>query len=400
MEQLLVEQYIVRYNAIDLPEHLEQILRRVQYINMGYKRGSEVKKCLHICTYTIHTGFVTGKFTMATSASNELDLKKISFAFSPEERALGSSLENDLHPLYRRFNFRASALTADTTLEDGNEPFLEAQVYERMVPALRLASLLLEFSLPFYTKVFCADIIFVGQQYAFNPTYECTNTDIQRTRDLLVEVSTRTRFYCRTPFVAPASPNHETVLGFSEVRTGGGPFPTPAHSLISIGKRTNDFFSQDGYGEIDAETKTSQLVQLAFVLVHEQAHAIFNHKWAEDPELSNDERDFVRRVAPREPMYHMQMDHRYYELGFALQAWIHGGSILSRGQHLIFVEYPDDVFSERTDVENYNFRGILLSADFWQAVRDTPRPSDYWNKSDAPKGWLGRAIADYASRAS
>lgn len=353
-----------------------------------------------ICIHTIYAGFFTGKFTMATSASNDIDLKRIAFAFSPEERALGSGLKNDLHPLYRHFNFRASALTADTTGEEGNEPFLEVQVYERMVPALRLASLLLEFSLPFYTKIFCANIIFVGQQYAFDPTYESTDTDIQRVRDLLVEVSDRTRFYCRTPFVAPDSPHHEIVLGSSEVRTGGEPLPTPAHSLIGISKRTIDFFSQDGYGEIDAETKTSQLVQLAFVLVHEQAHAIFNHKWAEDPELSNDEREFVRRVAPREPMYHMQMDHRYYELGFALQAWIHGGSILSRGRDLIHVEYPTDVFSERTAVENYNFRDILLSADFWQAVRDHPRPSDYWNKSDAPKGWLGRVIAEYASRAS
>lgn len=40
------------------------------------------------------------------------------------------------------------------------------------------------------------------------------------------------------------------------------------------------------------------------------------------------------------------MDFRYYELDFALQAWIHGGIILSRSRDLMFVEYPGDVLGE------------------------------------------------------
>jgi hypothetical protein len=256
---------------------------------------------------------------MANSASNEPDLRRVTFVLSPEERALGSSLENDLHPLYRRLNFRASALTANTTGEDDIEPLLEAQVYERIVPALRLASLLLDFTLPFYAKVFCADLIFVGQQYAFDPRYKCTDADIHRFRDLLLGVSDRNCFYRKTSFIAPISPDEAIALAVSEVRTGGRPFPTPARSLISISERTNEFFSQEGYEEIDAETKTSQLVQLAFVLVHEQAHALFNHKWAEYPELTNDERDFVRRVSPREPMYHMHINPRFRSAGLDTQ---------------------------------------------------------------------------------
>lgn len=371
------------------------------------KRGFGVQKCFNIYLHPTYVGteisastnqpwnttptvFITSKFTMANSTSDELDLKRVSFSRS-EESALGSRLENDLHQIYRRFNFRASALIADTSGEDDNEPFLEGQVYGRMVPAFRLASLLLDFSLLFYTKVFCADLIFVGQQYAFDPTYECTGSDIQCVRNLLVEISDRTRFYCRTPSVGLTSPDDAIALAVSEVRTGGRPLPTPAHSLIRISERTIQFFSQEGYDEIDAETKTSQLVQLAFVLVHEQAHAIFNHKWAKDSELSENERDSVRRVSPREPMYHVHMDPRYNELGFALQAWLHGGSILSRGRDLIFIEYPGDVLSEHT------FRGTLLSADFWRAVRDSPRPSDYWNKTDLPQGCLGQPIERNAS---
>lgn len=333
---------------------------------------------------------------MVTSAPTELDLKRTTFILSPEERALGSRLENEIHLLYQRLNFRASALTYDTTGEEENEPFLEARVHQRMVPAFRLASLLLEFSLPFLTTVFCADLVFVGEQYAFDPVYQCTDEDIQHVRDLLLQWADRTRFYCRTPDL-PSASNKSTTEATSEVRTGGRPFPTPARSLISISNRTIDFFSQENYDEIDAETKTSRLVQLAFVLVHEQAHAVFCHRWAEDPQLSQDCRDFISRVTPREPMYHMQMDQRYHELGFALQAWIHGGSVLSRGKDLVFVKYPGDVLSEATTASRYGFRGNLLSPEFWRAVRAAPRPTTYWNSVTVPLGWLGQAMAEHAS---
>lgn len=153
---------------------------------------------LHIAIFMYpptYNDFFTGNFIMAASASTELDLKRTAFALSPEERALGSSLDNDLHPLYRHCNFKASALTRDTTGEEIGEPLLEARAHERMIPALRLASLLLDFSLPFLTKACCADLIFVGEEYAFDPLYECSIVDIERVRGLLVEWADRTRFY-------------------------------------------------------------------------------------------------------------------------------------------------------------------------------------------------------------
>lgn len=359
-------------------------------------------KVSHTCTQQIcirtpaYIGILTSNLTMATTASTELDLKRTSFVLSPEERSLGSSLDNDLHPLYQRFSFRASALTYNTTGEEIGEPFLEERVYDRMVPAFRLASLLLDFSLPFLTKVFCADLVFAGEQYAFSPVYECTDEDIQRVRDLLVEWAGRTRFYCRTPD-PPPGPDGLTFEAISEIRTGGRPLPTPAHTLIYIKLRTIEFFSQENYDAVDTETKTSQLVQLAFVLVHEQAHAVFCHRWAEDPDLSDGQRAFISRVTPREPMYHMHMDPRYHELGFAMQAWIHGGSVLSRGKDLMFVKYPGDVLGESTTAQRYPFRGDLLSRDFWQTVRVAPRPSTYWHGDDLPTGWLGQAMAELRS---
>lgn len=365
------------------------------------KRGPRVKTfpCLHTEVYIqtlTYIDFFAKTFIMASSSSTELDLQRTNFVLSPEERALGSSLENDLHPLYQRSNFRASALTYDTTGEEVGEPFLEALVHKRMVPAFRLASLLLDFSLPFLTKVFRADLVSVGEQYAFSPVYECTDEDIQHVRDLLVEWAGRTRFYCRTPD-PPPGPDGFTYEAISEIRTGGRPLPTPAHSLICIKLRTIEFFSQEDYDSIDTGTKTSQLVQLAFVLVHEQAHAVFCHRWAEDPDLSDGQRAFISRVTPREPMYHMHMDPRYHELGFAMQAWIHGGSVLSRGKDLIFVKYPGDVLGESTTAQRYPFRGDLLSREFWQTVWVARRPSTYWHGDDLPTGWLGQAMAEWRS---
>lgn len=342
-----------------------------------------------------YTEFFTKKLIMATSASTEPGLKRTAFALSPEERALGSSLENDLHPLYQRVNFKVSALTYDTTGEEVGEPTLEARVHERMVPAFRLASLLLEFSLPFFAKVFCADLVYLGEQFGFDRMYECTDADIQRVRNLLVEWADRTRFYCRTPDPV-LGPNEVGTHATSEIRVGEGSFPKPGRSLMSINIKTIEFFSQENYDEIDAETKTSRLVQLAFTLVHEQAHAVFCHRWAEDPHLSQEDRDFISRVTPREPMYHLQMNPRYHELGFALQAWIHGGSVLSRGKELIYVAYPEDVLGEATSVKRYTFRAMLLSADLWRAIQSAPRPSTVWNKINVPLGWLGQAMSEHA----
>ncbi|KAL1845927.1 hypothetical protein Daus18300_014418 [Diaporthe australafricana] len=329
---------------------------------------------------------------MENSTLTDLDLKRIAFAVSPEERSLGLSLDNDLHPLYRLSNFKASALTSETTGEEENQPFLEERVYKRMIPAFRLASLLLEFSLPFLTKVFCANLVFKGEVYALDPEYKCTEMDVRRVKALLLEWAGRTRFYCKTPF-DHASPCEATT----EVRTNGKQLPTPVRSLTNISIRTIEFFSQENYDEIDAEVKTAQLAQLAFVLVHEQCHAAFHHRWAEDSSLSESHRAFIARVSPVEPLYHVHMDPRYHELGFAMQAWIHGGSVLKRGKDLIFIEYPGDVFFEATTAESYPFRDHLFSAEFWRAVQNDTRSPTGWDADVLPFGWLGMAMKKHMS---
>ncbi|KAJ0108355.1 hypothetical protein J7T55_005332 [Diaporthe amygdali] len=329
---------------------------------------------------------------MSDSAPTEGCLRRTIFAIFSQERALGLSLENDLHPLYQLFNFRASALTHDTTGEDDNEPFLDMRVHERMLPAFRLATHLIDFSLPFYAKVFCADLVFNGDRYAFDLAYNSTDEDIRRVRALLVEWAGRTRFYCRTPF-NPSSTDEATT----EVRTAGGQFPTPARTLTNINVNTIEFFSQENYDAIDAETKTARLVQLAFVLVHEQAHAVFHHRWAEDASMSESSRAFISRVSPIEPLYHVHIDPRYHEFGFALQAWIHGGSVLNRGKDLVFVRYPGDVLGESTVAQRYTFRSILFNPAFWRVVQNAPRPSTWWDGDDLPLGWLGQAMGEFAS---
>lgn len=322
----------------------------------------------------------------------DLDLKRTAFAMSPEESTLGLSLDNDLHPLYQWFNFKASALTSETTGEEDNQPLLEERVYKRMIPAFRLASLLLDFSLSFLTKVYCANLVFKGEIYALDPEYKCTESDIRRVKALLLEWAGRTRFYCKTP-LDNASPSEAST----EVRTNGKQLPAPARSLTNISIMTIEFFSQENYDQIDAKVKTAQLAQLAFVLVHEQSHAAFHHRWAEDAELSESHRAFIARVSPVEPLYHVHIDPRYHELGFALQAWTHGGSVLRRGKDLVFIEYPGDVFFEATTAQGYPFRDNLFSAKFWRAVQNDSRSPTGWDADVLPMGWLGQAMKKYTS---
>lgn len=336
---------------------------------------------------------------------------------SSSTTTLPISLTNPIHPIFQHQNFRATALTHATTGTSPHEPILPKQTYTRLLPALRLATHLLEFSLPFLAKVSFAPLIIPaqaqaqaqqtpGNYYALDPNFTCTPTHIQRIRALLAGWADRTRFYCNTPSAPRGDKAH------TEVRTGGGQLlPTPAaQTVTSISQETIAFFSQQEYDSLPtADTRTAHLVELAFVLVHEQAHAVFHCRWAEDKTLSAIERAFIARVSPREPMYHVQYPARYDELGFAWSAWVHGGSVLGleqgkaapAGGKLIFIRYPDDVFQqdgEETRAQNYPFREMLLSDGFWRFVvagGAYGRPSVNWDAGSAHLGWLGDAMIKY-----
>lgn len=318
-----------------------------------------------------------------------------------QESQLGFTLSNSIHPLFKHHNFRASALTPSTTGTSTQEPVLPLQTYNRLIPALRLASNLLDFSLPFLAKVTFAPLVFPSfpnappTYYAFQPDFQPTDAHIQRIRSKLTAWANRTRFYCKTPGTIACNNKAHT-----EVRTSNGQAPpSTAYTLTTIAQETIAFFSRKDYDKLPIDIRTAQLVELAFVLVHEQAHATFHCRWAEDKEMDAKTRAFIRQVSPQEPMYHTQFEPKYDELGFAWSAWVHGGSVLSQGHGLgdmAFVQYPSDVFQGAvTTAQRYPFREMLLSEEFWTFVRSAGSAPAQWNVESSQLGWLGQMMTYY-----
>lgn len=314
---------------------------------------------------------------------------------------LGFTLTNSVHPLFTHQNFRASALTPSTTGTSTKEPILPIQTYNRLLPALRLASNLLEFSLPFLAKVSFAPLFMSSLPnappgyYTLDPAFQPTPTHITRIRSQLTAWAARTRFYCNTPDSIACNNKAHT-----EVRTHNGQAPpSTAYTLTTIAQETIAFFSRKDYDQLPVDVRTAQLVELAFVLVHEQAHGAFHCRWAEDAEMDAHTREFIRRISPKEPMYHMQFPPQFDELGFAWSAWVHGGSVLSQGLDkgdMLFIQYPGDVFQENgTTAQRYPFREMLLSEEFWAFVRSAGSAPAEWNVESSQFGWLGQMMVYY-----
>lgn len=320
---------------------------------------------------------------------------------SSQESQLGFTLTNSIHPLFKHQNFRASALTPSTTGTSTREPILPIQTYNRLLPALRLASNLLEFSIPFLAKVSFAPLVMPSfpnapaNYYALHPSFQPTNAHIARIRSKLTTWAERTRFYCNTPGAIACNNKAHT-----EVRTHNGQAPpATAYTLTSIAQETIAFFSRKDYDQLPVDVRTAQLVELAFVLVHEQAHGAFHCRWAEDTDMDSTTREFVRRVTPKEPIYHTQFPPQYDELGFAWSAWVHGGSVLSQGLgkgDMMFIRYPGDVIQETgTTAQGYPFREMLLSEEFWAFVRSAGAAPAQWNMESSQLGWLGQMMSHY-----
>lgn len=346
---------------------------------------------------------------MPNSVTNSLptrDLGRTAIPISSQESLLGSSLSNNLHPLFSQNNFRVCALTHETTGTNNEEPILPGATYDRILPALRLASNLLDFSLPFLAKIYFAPLVFPNNlpgapptTYALDPRFVATDAHIHRLRARLAAWATRTRFYCNTP--SPTAGDGGCDKAHTEVRTGGKDLPTPAYTVTSISQEIIAFFAREDYDQLPVNVRTAQLVELAFVLVHEQAHASFHCRWAEDEEMSAAHRAFIARVTPVEPLYHTHLGPQYDELGFAWSAWVHGGSVLGLGLGqggMIFIRYPGDVFQlPGTSAQNYPFREILLNEAFWTYAQDAGRPPVGWNEDSAHLGWLGQIMMAYNS---
>lgn len=341
-----------------------------------------------------------GKFLsrwLRALSTRRLVFRTTTHEVTPEEAALGTTLNNNIHPIHRQANFRAQSAPNgnDKSSPNPSDRFcLDNRTFSRILPSLRLAKLLLEFSLPFYTRVWNATFHFpnadsIDGYQLLADTNEPTDEEVTLMRRRIEEMADTTRIYCKTPVTGDKDDASREWAFTTSPRPDGV-------ATISICSETFDFFGSEDYDKVSPQVKTSHLFTLALTLIHEQTHAIFQARWLRDNETDHDHWKAMMDQGI-EPVYFQQYDAKYQELGFALEAWLFGGSIQHisylADENLWLIPYPNCVDQDTPQIL-FESRDFFFTKIFWDEIFKLPRPPTSWSKEAAPYGHLGKALKE------
>ena len=190
-------------------------------------------------------------------------------------------------------NPRPSNLLGANSPDQISEP-----IYERLRPAFQLATLMLNSSLPFFTKLRCANVVskqryrridgiteakamhFIGE---LDPAYVSSEADNATVRLMLSPMRSRSRLFLRNDIYS----NPWTTI--------------PEHGASNVVVYTNDeryfvaeikasfweFFRdaghEDHYAQSSPQVRNRYCFDLAVILLHELAHTVYTHR----PDFAN-----------------------------------------------------------------------------------------------------------------
>lgn len=268
------------------------------------------------------------------------------------------TLTNDVHRIYRQHNFRimSPAILVPQSLaqRDLEMDIIPDVVYDRMLPALRAATRVLEYSLPFFNALWRADIVWPGSRHGQaklqldvdSLAAVTTDAELDEVRRGLNETLAESqRFYMRNPLLVHGAGGHVacTQMAYAGPQDDLG----PDRPYVSFGNTHMDFFERADYDTIHPDVRLVHLTHFMNALVHEQAHAFFGIRWARN--VYNNAAVRAQALALRlqdEPVYHSQyLDQDVIgELGFAFTAWLWGGlwnTSRNSPDTLFLLPYPD-----------------------------------------------------------
>ena len=240
------------------------------------------------------------------------------------------NLDNAIHPMWRRERFRVGSIRKQVRMlkiNDGSwdrSTFLPDQrIYQRMEPGLRLASLLLEQSGPFFSRLMYGQL----QTPPIKKLHPRGGPDEWRIRSVNVVGDPRyppqvvaAQLKAFAEHVAENSliyiPNDIAITeAWGELHTT---FQERCRYAIGIGSILSDVICQPQWHRISAQTRRYYNFQLAATLVHELAHVAWRcRRWddlLQDPGAEPEE----AVLSPSEEQI---------ELGQSWEKWFFGGEL-------------------------------------------------------------------------
>ncbi|KAF7511776.1 hypothetical protein GJ744_003507 [Endocarpon pusillum] len=217
------------------------------------------------------------------------------------------NLDNDIHPIWRRENFRVGDIEEEARLLLKNDASwdrdtlpLEQKIYQRIEPGLRLASLLLQQSGPFFSQVLYG-MLQPGRVRRLHPLGE-----VEQWRIRWVDVLENSLTYL--------SSDSSVDCPWGETRTQ---LKERSRYAVGIGPSLAQVILQPQWHKCSAQTRRYYNFQLATTLVHELAHVAWICRcwddYLEDPDTAREDEEAI--LSPSEE----QM-----ELGQSWENWFFG----------------------------------------------------------------------------
>lgn len=271
-----------------------------------------------------------------------------------------SDLDNQIHPMWGYDNFRVGNIEEEVRMlkmNDGawelNTSLLDRKIYERMGPGLRLASLLLKHSGPFFFQLMYGSTqspeIRRLQPHGAVDDWKIRWTDVVSDPHHPPHL-VATQLNAFTEHVAENSliyiPNDDSVRdAWGETRTT---LDDRCRYTIGIGSVLTKVICQPQWHKMTAQSRRYYNFQLAVTLVHELAHVAWRcRNWddlLEDPSL-----EFQEVVlSPKEEQV---------ELGQSWENWFFGGEL-----------HPIDTFEEPPRWLGFTFSSFTIDSGNEESV--------------------------------
>ncbi|EXJ93128.1 hypothetical protein A1O3_01685 [Capronia epimyces CBS 606.96] len=235
----------------------------------------------------------------------------------------------DIHPLWRIEAFRLSKYSDLLPLPilDQSQYDLPAALYQRMEPALKLATLFLRLVLPDLAKVRYGAVT----THVFGSQLERTLTDFWRETDHKLrsfegELARMCRYYRIT---VVGTGERDCPQGHIETAITGcigndSNWPTSTSVIVqsAITIEWLRYLADDNWHTLDAAEKYSRYVIMATTLVHELGHAVWCHRMLP---CVKDEYHRAGTVTADRPEPRFVSQDGFVEIGYAIELQLFGG---------------------------------------------------------------------------
>ena len=181
-------------------------------------------------------------------------------------------LDNAIHDLWQQRNFRSENKAQGAHEYENPQGAMADTVYKRMMPALRLATLLHAMSTEYFRKIYRANVV----NNTLDGNFKSDENDKAAYKTMLESLSNKMRIYMEI--------RNDPTGRCPHGRCGLGPDYRPVY--LELNSDYRDWYSRVDYDVLDIQRQNTIACSLAVTLVHEHAHAVWRMRdwprwWAE-----------------------------------------------------------------------------------------------------------------------